>query len=146
MCLDVCCSVLDPFGEFRISNGRLGFVFVMNSIRWWFKNWSMRLFGGRTASCSEDQTAIRFQNRVISCECLLLPFFSWFTVANIYLCFTFIISSDYLIYFISITTCITLWDISDCSPYLSSWYEHLSASFHMLVFHRCWIRLSIDTP
>jgi len=29
----------------------------------------------RTGSCSEDQTAIRIQNRVISCECLLLCYF-----------------------------------------------------------------------
>ena len=29
----------------------------------------------RTSSCSENQRVIRFQNRVISCECLLLSFF-----------------------------------------------------------------------
>ena len=43
-----------------------------------------------------------------------------FTVVNMYLCFTFIISCNYLIYFISMTICITSGDVTDCSPYLCS--------------------------
>ena len=31
----------------------------------------------RISSCSEDQTAIRFQNRIISCECLFIGLFQF---------------------------------------------------------------------
>ena len=57
-----------------------------------------------TGSCSEDQTAIRFRNRVISCECLLLSHFL------IYRCqyalhVIFIILCDFPSYFTSLITC-----------------------------------------
>ena len=55
----------------------------------------------RTDSCSEDQTAIRIQNRVISCECLLLCYYL-FIVVNSCCMITRIISCERLAYFISI--------------------------------------------
>ena len=57
-----------------------------------------------TGSCSGDQTAIRIQNRIMSCECLFLCIFL-FTVVNSYLFLTCIISCDRLIYFTSMITC-----------------------------------------
>ena len=80
-------------------------------------------------------------NFVVSvCFCLN----SLFTIVYMYLCFTFIISCDYLMYFISLITCITSWDINDCSPYLCSWYEHLSASFHLLIVWRIGLGLVLE--
>ena len=62
---------------------------------------------------------------------------------SIYICSTFIFSCDYLMYYNSVIICITSWGISDCLPYLCSWYEFVSASFHVLVVCRCWLRPSI---
>ena len=45
----------------------------------------------RTGSCSEDQTAIRIQNRVISCECLLLYYWSYMCITYFHtICVTFL--------------------------------------------------------
>ena len=60
----------------------------------------------RTGSCSEDQTAIRNQNQVISCECLFLCIFLFIIISR-HLYITCIISCDHLIYFTILTTCIT---------------------------------------
>jgi len=68
-----------------------------------------------------------------------------FTVLNRYLYFTCIISCDHLVYFTSMIMCITSWGISERSPYLCSWSECLSASFHMLVVRHRLLRRSIDT-
>jgi len=58
---------------------------------------------------------------------------------------TRIISCKRLAYFISIVVRIISCDISECSLYLYSLFEHLSVSFHLLVVCRCWLRPSIDT-
>jgi len=44
-----------------------------------------------------------------------------------------IISCDFILYFTSLTCCITSGDISDCSPYLCNWCKFVSVSFHVLV-------------
>ena len=83
-----------------------------------------------TDLCGEDQTAIWIQNRVISCECLLLYHFLIYR-CQCYLYATCIISCDCRIYFISMITCIISCDVSRCLLYLYSWYEYLSVSFHV---------------
>jgi len=57
--------------------------------------------------------------------------FPYFTVVRMHLYVTHIISCDRLIYFTSVIMRITSWDVSEISPYLFSWYERLSASFHV---------------
>ena len=59
-----------------------------------------------TSSCSEDQMAIQFRNRVISCECSFLCT-SLFTVVGMCLHVTLIISCDFLLYFTSLIICTT---------------------------------------
>jgi len=66
----------------------------------------------RIGSCSEDQTSIRIQNRVISCECLL---FYYFLIYRTHTHITYFISCDYLSYFTSMITYIISWDISEFS-------------------------------
>ena len=53
-----------------------------------------------TSSCNEDQTVIRIQNHIISCECLFLYYFLIYNY-QYYLYVTCIISCDHLIYFTS---------------------------------------------
>jgi len=84
----------------------------------------------RNGSCSTDQTAIRAQNRIISCECLLLCYYL-FTIDNSCCMITHIISCEHLTYFISIVVRIISCGIGECSLYLYSLFEHLSASFHV---------------
>jgi len=62
------------------------------------------------------------------------------------LCIIRIILCDFLLYFTSLTCCITSWDIMDCSPYLCNWYERVSVLVCVTVVRRCWLRPSIDTP
>ena len=73
-------------------------------------------------SCSKDQTVIRIQNHVISCECLLLYHFLIYR-CQYYLYVTCNISCDRLIYFTSRITCIISCDISECSLWLYSAYQ-----------------------
>jgi len=54
-----------------------------------------------------------------------------FTIINAYLCPIHIISCDQVIYYTSMFTCITSWDISEHSPYLFCWSEYLLVSFHV---------------
>jgi len=84
----------------------------------------------RTDSCSEDQTTIRIQNCIISCECLLLFHFLIYR-CQYFLYVTCIISRDRLIYFTNMITCIILCDVSEYSLYFYSWSEHLFVSFHV---------------
>ena len=110
-----------------------------------FKNWPMEWSSIRTSSCSEDQTTIRFRNRVISCECLLLSHFL------IYRCqyalhVIFIILCDFPSYFTSLITCTGSWDIYDCPLYSCSWHLFVLAVFHVLIVCLCWLRPSSDIP
>ena len=95
-----------------------------------------------TGSCSEDQTAIRFWNCVISCECSLLCIYRCRYALHVDL----IISCNFLLYFTSLITFITSWDIHDCPLYSCNWYLLVLALFHALVVYRCWLRPSFDTP
>ena len=84
-----------------------------------------------------------FGSKIVSfhvsvCFCLI----SLFIVVNMYLFY----QCDYLMYFTSVITCITSWGISDCLPYLYTWYELISVSFHVLVVYHCWLRPSIGRP
>ena len=93
-------------------------------------------------SCSEDQTAIRFRNRVISCECSFMCIYCCqyaFIVALIILC-------DFLLYFTSLISFTTSWDIYNCLLYLRSWYQLISVLFHVLVVWSCWLRPSFNIP
>ena len=60
--------------------------------------------------------------------------------------FVRIISCDCIIYFTSMITYISSWDISEYSRYLCNWFEQLSVSFHVLVVCHCWLRPSIRIP
>ena len=88
----------------------------------------------RTASCSEDLMAIRIQNRVISCECLLLYHF-FISRCQYYLYVFCIISFDRLIYLTSMITCTISYNVSECTLLLYSLSGHLLASFHVIVDH-----------
>ena len=74
----------------------------------------------RTGSCSEDQMTTRFQNRVISFECLHLYHFLIYCCQFIYIYVTYFISFDRLIYLTRMITRTILYDISDRTPYLFS--------------------------
>ena len=86
-----------------------------------------------TGLCSKDQTAIRIQNRVILCECLLCAI-SYLPLSIVVCMITCIISCECLAYFISIVVRIISCDISECSFYLYSLFESLFVSFHVLLF------------
>jgi len=88
-----------------------------------------RWFGFETAS---------FHVRV--CFCVI----SLFTIIGMRLHVSLLISCDFLLYFTSLITCIASWDICDCSPYLCSWYELVSTSFHVLVVWRCCLGLELE--
>ena len=79
---------------------------------------------------------VSFHVSICSCVFSYLPL----SVGSLYV--TCIISCDRLTYFTSVITYISSWDIGECSPYLCSWYEYLSASFHVLDIRRYWLRTS----
>ena len=101
----------DPFGEIRTHYRRFEFVLVVDPIDWRFENrsWDDPEIG--VSSCNADQTTIRFQNHVILCECYFLCI-SLFTVDDMRLHVTLIISCDFLLYFTSLISCITPWAVS----------------------------------
>ena len=71
-----------------------------------------------TSSCCEDQTAIRSQSHAISYEC---SFFYYFLI---YHCQYYLYHScDHLLYFTSMITFITSWDVSECTLQLYSLFE-----------------------
>ena len=77
-----------------------------------------------TGSCSEDQTTIRFQNRVISCECLLLY---QFLIYHCQYCLYVIciISCDRLIYLTSmIIRTISVSEHFYYTVYLNAYQHH----------------------
>ena len=67
---------------------------------------------------------------------------SLFIVISRCLYVTRIISYERLSDFTSMITYITSWDIKKRSPYLFSWYEHLSVSFHVIVGCHYWTKTS----
>ena len=111
-------------GEFRP-------VFTVNPIRWWLEDDTRDDLEIWTGLCSADQMEIRARNRVISYECLLLCYYL-FTIVSGCCMITPNISRKSLAYF-TIVICIISCDISECSFYLYSSFEHLSASFPVLL-------------
>ena len=93
------------------------------------------------------QTRRQFEPNTVSFHVSVCSYvISLFTIVSRHLYITRIISCERLIYFTSMITCITSWGISERSPYLFTLYEHLLASFHVLVVRRCWLRPSICWP
>ena len=80
-----------------------------------------RQFGSETASF-----------HVSVCSCVIF----FFTVIVFY---SYHFMWLYIIFY-HLTCCITSCEIIDCSPYLCSWYELASVSFHVLVNDRYWLR------
>ena len=76
-----------------------------------------------------------FQNCVISCEYLFLCIFL-FTVVSRHLYITCIISCDHLMYFTSMTTRITSWDIANVYFYIIVNYCYLLFNYYhvMILF------------
>ena len=129
-------AFLDLFVRSKLGNGRFVLVLVMN---WYTSDSKTNPWDDPeiyTGSCSEDQTVIQIQNCVISCDCLLLYHFL-ISHCQYYLYVTCIVSFGRLIYFISMITRTISYDISDRTPYVFSWYEHLLMSFHVLKVRRC---------
>ena len=135
MCLDACCNVADSFVWSELVTEDLDQIRI--HVRY-----------GPDALAIQRPTHEMIQRFIPVCAVKTRRWFgskitsfhvsvcyyliSLYTVVNKYLCFTFIISSDCLRYFISIITYITSWVISECSPYLFSWFEQLSTSFYVL--------------
>ena len=122
-------SVSDSLGWSKLSNRRFGFVSILEPM--------LRRFKDRSIGWSVNQ--YRFVQLRPDGDSVLKPrHFMWVFVL-VYLHYryalhvTLIISCAFLLYFTSLITCIFSWDICDCSPYVSSWYEHLFASFHVIV-------------
>ena len=142
MCLVACYSVSDLLGRSKYSNRRVEIVLVMDLIYWRFKD--------RSTRWSVDQYLF-VQWRPDGDSVPKPRHFMWVFVLISFsslplLCFIRIISCDLILYFTSLTYCITSWDNINCSPYLFNWYELVSVSFHLLVNRRCWLRPSTDIP
>jgi len=76
------------------------------------------------------------------CSCIIFLII----IASLYI-YMLIISFHLIVwYFWPVDYRTITYDISDRTPYVSSWYEYLLVSFHVLVIHRCWPRPSIDIP
>ena len=142
-CLVVCCSVLDSFVRSKLSNRRFKFMPVLDPIDWQFEDRSMRWsrdmywFVQWRPDDDLDPKSRHFM------WVFVLMLFSYLPLLLDIGIFILIISCDFILYFTSLTCCITSWDIIDCSPYLCSWYELVSVSFHVLVDDRCWLRPSL---
>ena len=144
MCLVACCNASNPFGEIQTVAGdpdriqiraRCGpdTMMIRRPIHVMIRRSVLvravktrRWFGSETASF-----------HVSVCFCL----FPYFPLSINTCVLIFIISCGYLLYFTSLITCITSWDIYDCSLYLRSRYELVSMSFHVLVVWHCWLGL-----
>ena len=148
--LVACYSVLDPFGEIRTqlqeTRTRSRFVLVVDSIQWRCEDRPMGWFIDpyRFVQWRPDGNSVPKQRQLIMWVFVLLHFLIYRCRYALHV--TLIISCDFLLYCTSLITCTTSWDICDCSPYLRSWYGLVSASFHVLVACRCWLRPSFDIP
>ena len=104
--------------------------------------WTHRMIR-RSVPVRAVKTRRRFRFKIASfhvsvCSCIISSFI---VISSIYIC--------YLLYFMwpsslftSMITCIPSWDIKEYSLYLCTWSERLSASFHVIVIHRVYIRPS----
>jgi len=68
-------EITDSYVQSKLGNGRFGFCSLWIRYTGDSKTNPRDDLEIRTDSYSEDQMAIRFQNRVISCKCLLLCYF-----------------------------------------------------------------------
>ena len=118
VCSVACYSDSDPFGEIRTSYWRPGpdsgscrsgpdTQEIRRSIHRMIR---------RSVPVRAVKTRCQFGSETTSfhvsvCFCLIFPIYRCLHV----LCFTFIISCDFLLYFTSCITCIRSWDMYDCS-------------------------------
>ena len=139
VCLVVWSSISDSFARSELGNEQFRFVWLRtrytadsNTDIWDDPEIYISL-------CSEDQTVIRIQNHVISCEYLLLYHFLFIVVS--------IINILPVLFHVIIWYILLVWlpvsfhgDDDECSLYLFSWYEHLFVSFYVIVGHSYWFR------
>ena len=86
LCMVVCYSDSDSFVRFKLGNRRFGLMFTVDPYISNSKTDPRDDPEIRTGSCSEDQTAIRIQNCIISCECLFLCYFVFTIISECLLC------------------------------------------------------------
>jgi len=140
ICSVVCCSDSDSFVQYKLSNGRFRVVPIMDPIPWQFEDLSMRWSADlyQFMHWRPDNDSISKPRHFMLVFALVL--FSLFYHCQYYLYVICIISCDCLRYFTSLVTCITSWDISECSLYLYSWFERLFTSFYVVVGHPYWYK------
>ena len=119
VCLVARYSFSNSFVRPEFGNRRFKVVLIRDSIHRRFEDRPMDNPEIHTGSCSEDQTTIRFQNCVISCECLLLYLFL-ISRCLYYSYVTYIISFDRLILLTSMITCTISYNIRDRTTYIFS--------------------------
>jgi len=88
------------------------------------------------------KTRQRFGSKTASFHVSLFLYHFFISHCQYYLYVACIISFDRLIRLTSMITRTISYDISDRAPFVFSWSEYLPASFHVLVVHCCWRRLS----
>jgi len=104
ICMVASYSDTDPFR----------FIPIMDPIDWRFEDQHIDP-EIHTSLCSEHQTAIRIQNRVILCECLFLYYFLIYCCQYAYICYSYHFMRPFD-YFTSMIIYITSLDISEHSP------------------------------
>ena len=62
---------------------------VMDLIHGRFENWLIGWSGDLYQFMQEDQIAIRIQNHIISCECLLLYYFPYLSLSVVFKCYLY---------------------------------------------------------
>ena len=128
MCLVACCSDSDPFVRSKLGNMIFGFVSILDAMH--------RRFEDRFMGWSVDQYGF-MQWRPDGDSVSKPRHFMWVFVLMSFsflplLCFIRIISCDFILYFTSLTCCITSWGI--CNFYLI-WVVDMSLyRYHFM----CW--------
>jgi len=124
---------------------RSGFVFAVEPIHWRFEDRPMGWFGDsyRFVQWRPDDDSDPKPRHFMWVFAFVL--FSYLPSSVVFICYLyhFMWPSDS---FLSVITHTISCVISECSFYLYNWYEHLLASFQVLVIRRCWLRPSIDIP
>jgi len=137
-----CCSDLDSFVRSELGNRRSRLRVRCDPMHWRFEDRSMGWSGDpyRFVQWRPDGDSDT-KSRHFMWVFVLMLFLYLLLPVGVYVTIR-IISCDHVMYFTSMITCITSWDISERSPYLFSCYECLLASFHVLVVRRYWLRAS----
>jgi len=138
-----CCSDSDSLMRSELDNERFRFVLVVDPIHWRFEDrpieWSgdsYQFVQWRPNGDSDPKS--RHFMWVFALYLFLIYRCKYYLYA------TCIISCDHLIHFISMITRIISCGTSECSFWLYSLSECLSASFHVLFIRRYWLRTSCD--